>query len=72
MTRQQAIIEKGIIIFNHNSRLKLSRLFAKLLATNCLHKCDPIIRLINSPLRMFCGIGMYAYNSTKALWIFCQ
>ena len=26
---------KGIIIFKHNSRLKVSRLFAKLLATNC-------------------------------------
>ena len=34
-TRQQAIMEKGIIIFEHNSRLKFSRLFAKLLATNC-------------------------------------
>ena len=34
-TRQQAIMEKGIIIFKHDSRLKFSRLFAKLLATNC-------------------------------------
>ena len=34
-TRQQAIIEKRIIIFKHDSRLKFSRLFAKLLATNC-------------------------------------
>ena len=34
-TRQQAIMEKGIIIFKHESRLKFSRLFAKLLATNC-------------------------------------
>ena len=33
-TRQQAIMEKGIIIFKHDSRLKFSRLFAKLLATN--------------------------------------
>ena len=34
-TRQQAIMKKGIIIFKHDSRLKFSRLFAKLLATNC-------------------------------------
>ena len=34
-TRQQAIMEKGIIIFKHDFRLKFSRLFAKLLATNC-------------------------------------
>ena len=34
-TRQQAIMDKEIIIFKHDSRLKFSRLFAKLLATNC-------------------------------------
>ena len=34
-TRQQAIMEKGIIIVKHDSRVKFSRLFAKLLATNC-------------------------------------
>ena len=34
-TRQQAIMVKGIIIFKHDSRLKFSRLFAKLPATNC-------------------------------------
>ena len=34
-TRQQVIMEKGMIIFKHNFRLKFSRLFAKLLATNC-------------------------------------
>ena len=51
-TRQQAIIEKGIILLKHNSRLKFSRLFAKLLATNCF-TCDPIIRLINILLRMY-------------------
>ena len=33
-TRQQAIMEKGII-FKLNSRLKFSQLFAKFLATNC-------------------------------------
>ena len=33
-TRQQAIMKQGTIIFKHNSRLKYSRLFAKLLATN--------------------------------------
>ena len=34
-TRQQAIMEKGITIFKQDSPLKFSRLFAKLLATNC-------------------------------------
>ena len=34
-TRQQVIMEKGIIIFKHDSRVKFSRLFAILLATNC-------------------------------------
>ena len=34
-TKQQAIMEKGIIIFKHDSRLKFSRLIAKLLATSC-------------------------------------
>ena len=46
-TRQQAILEKGIIIIKHVSRLKFSRLFAKLLVTTAVHKCDPIICLIN-------------------------
>ena len=32
--RQQAVMEKGIITFKHNSRLKFSPFFAKLLATN--------------------------------------
>ena len=34
-TRQHAIMEKGTIIFKHNSRMKFSPLFAKLLATSC-------------------------------------
>ena len=34
-TRQQAIMEKGTIIFKHNSRLKFSLFFAKSLAINC-------------------------------------
>ena len=33
--RQQAIMEKGIMTFKHNSRLKFSHFFAKLPATNC-------------------------------------
>ena len=33
--RQQAIKEKGLIIFKHNSRLKFIPFFSKLLATNC-------------------------------------
>ena len=32
-----------------------------------LHKCDPIIRLINTPLRMCRGIGMYAYRSVTGI-----
>ena len=28
-----------------------------------VHKCDPIIRLINSPLRMCREIAMYGYRS---------
>ena len=53
-------MEKGIIIFKHDSRLKFSRLFAKLLAPTTLHECDPINRLA---LRMCRGKGMYAYRS---------
>ena len=34
-TRQQTIMEKGIIKFKRNSRLKFSLFYAKLLATNC-------------------------------------
>ena len=37
MTSQQVIIEKEIITFKDNSRLKFSRFFAKLLATNCFY-----------------------------------
>ena len=62
-TRQQTIMEKGSIKFKHYSRLKFSRLFAKLLATTALHKYDPIIHLITTPLRMCRGIGMHAYRS---------
>ena len=58
-TTQQIIMEQRIITLKDNSRLKFSRFFAKLLATNCcIHKCDEIIRLINTPLRMRRGIGM--------------
>ena len=34
-TTLQQIMEKSIITFKDNSRLKFSRFFAKLLATNC-------------------------------------
>ena len=60
-------MEKGIIVFKHDSRLKFSRLFAKLLATNAVHKCDAIIRLINTPLRMCRRMGMYAYRSVTTI-----
>ena len=33
-TRQQTVMEKGIITFKHNSSLTFSRFFAKLLATS--------------------------------------
>ena len=66
-TRQQAIMEKGIIIFKHDSRVNFSRLFAKLRPPTALYKCDPIIRLINTPLRMCRGIGMYAYRSVTGI-----
>ena len=35
VTRQQTITEKGIITFKDNSRVKLSRFFAKFQATCC-------------------------------------
>ena len=60
-------MEKRIIIFKHDSRLKFSRVFAKLLAPNSVHKCDPIIRLINTPSRMCRGIGMYAYRRVTGI-----
>ena len=70
-SRQQSIIKKGTIVFKHNFRLKFSRLFAKLLATNCLTycKCGPIIRLINTPLRMCRGIRMYAFRSVYGYFV---
>ena len=34
-TRQQTMMEKGIITFKHNSPLMFFRFFVKLLATNC-------------------------------------
>ena len=37
-TRQQTMMEKGKIMFKHNSRLTFSRFFEKLLATNCCTK----------------------------------
>ena len=62
-------MENGITIFKHNSRLKFSQLFAKCWPLTALHKCDPIIRLINTPLRMCREIGMYCM-AVKALPVF--
>ena len=62
MTRQQAIMKKGIMIFKHNSRLKFSRF-----KTTALHKCDPIISLTNTPLRTSREIGIYAYKSVTGI-----
>ena len=39
-TIHPAMIEKGIIRFKHNSRLKFCPLFAKLLAPTVVHECD--------------------------------
>ena len=56
-TRQQTMIEKRTITFKRNSRLSF---FDSL--RNCwpptaaVHKCDAIICLINTPLRMCRGI----------------
>ena len=60
-------MEKGIIIFKHNSRLKFSQLFAKCWPPTALRKCDPIIRLINTPLRMCRRIEMYACRSVTGI-----
>ena len=46
---------KGISAFKDNSSLKFFSFFAKLLATNCLHKSDVIIRFIRIFLRMCRG-----------------
>ena len=45
-------MEKGIIAFTYNSRLKFSRFVGKLQATTAVQKRDAIIRLITTPLRM--------------------
>ena len=62
MIRQQAVTEKRIITFKHNSRLKFFRFFAKLLPLTAVRKCDAIIRLFSKPLRMCREIGMQAYR----------
>ena len=54
-------------MFKDNSRSKFFRCFAKLLATTAVHKCDPIIRLVSTPLRMCRGIGMYSYRSVTGI-----
>ena len=51
-----------VITFEHNSRLKFSPLLAKLWPPTAVHKCDTIIRLINTLLRMCREIGMQAYR----------
>ena len=54
-TRQQTIMEKGIITFKHNnySRLKFSQdSLLNCWQSTAMHKCDAIIRIIDMPLRM--------------------
>ena len=48
MTSQQAIMEKEIITLKENSRLKFSRFFAKLLATNCFYTTQ-YVNVRNNP-----------------------
>ena len=60
-------MEKGIILTN----MILVRSFLDCLQIcwppTALHKCDPIIRLINTPLRMCRGIEMYACGSVTGI-----
>ena len=60
-------MEKEMIICKHNFRLKFSRSLQNFWPPTALHKCDPLIRLINTPLRMCRGIRMYAYRSVSSI-----
>ena len=54
-TRQQTMMEKGIITFKHNYLSMLFRFFAKLQAPTAVHLSEAIFRLIDTPLRMCRG-----------------
>ena len=60
-------MEKGIIIFKHDSRFKFLECLQNWWPPTAVHKCEPIIRLINTPLRMCHGIGMYAFRSVTGI-----
>ena len=51
-------MEKGIITFKYNSRLTFSRSLQNCWPPTAVQKCDTIIRIIDTPLRMCRGIGM--------------
>ena len=57
-TRQQAMMEKGIITFKHNFSLTFSRSLRNCWQPTAVHISDAIFRLINAPLRMCRGREM--------------
>ena len=59
-------MEKRIITFKHNSRLKFSQFFVILLQPTAMHKCDALILRIITSLRMCRGIGMQAQRIVTA------
>ena len=60
-------MKRGIIIFKYDSRLSFLDCLQNCWPPTATHECDPIIRLINTPLRMYRGIGMYDYRSVTGL-----
>ena len=56
-------MQKGIKYSNKNLVLSFLDCFQNCWPPTAVHKCDPIIRLISTPLRMCRGIGMYVYRS---------
>ena len=64
----QTIMKKGII-FKHNSRLKFSQLLQNCWPPTAVHKRDPMIRLINTPLRMCRGIEMHVLQKRTRIWL---
>ena len=62
VTRQQTMMEKGIITFKHNSPLMFFRFFAKLMATNC---CTLIWRNIPSYWHAFTNVSRKRHVSMQ-------
>ena len=57
-TRQQTMMEKGMITFKHNSPLTFSRFFANCWQPTIAQRSDATFRLIDTPLRMCRGRDM--------------